>query len=516
MKICFKLFRSGIFACFLFLAAGLLFPADRYALIIGNGNYRDRNIASLTNPVNDATDVASVLGKLGYNVTLKTNIGLRDMMNVIREFSGNLRRSSDNEGFFWFAGHGLSVRGIHYMLPVDVDPVDDNIIARGSYSVDDLLEEIGNARNKTNLIVIDACRNTLLPGSGNRTVGSRGLTVLASDDYRISGNKIVYSTMAGRTAADGVPGSRNSPFAQAFISNIANPESFDDVFLDIANETLRLTNGEQQPYSMGSFAVKSYSISPQSAAPAAPGASTASGTPAASSAPSAPVTMPQTSSPTQRRETTDFIMDNRWAMSLGAAPALYGSTFAGGGGGVSLNFTFFERYGPHGKFFLIPNSFFLGIDLFYDTRECEFTSNHNNFSTYYITKGSQEFAGVAWNLGALWKIRFNQSQRFLGNLGFLLTFFTGGGKIYDSADVEIGDFTVPFDPGVGFTAGLSFRITKLISLDFNLVSQIAIPERKLTWDAYDSRLGGDFEIYADSLYPFTISGRLGITFWWPR
>jgi len=276
-----------------FVGTGFLFAANnRYALVIGNGNYRNKSIATLANPVNDATDMAAALRDLGYNVTLKTNIGLREMLDAVQDFSFNLKRSNENEGFFWFAGHGLSVKGIHYMLPVDVDPVNDNIIARGAYSVDDLMDEIGSARNKTNLIVIDACRNTLLPG-GNRSVGGRGLTVLASDDYRITGNKVVYSTMAGRTASDGVPGSRNSPFARAFISNIKKPEAFDDVFLDIANETMRLTQGEQQPYSMGSFAVKSYTLNPLPPAPlpalaVAPAAAEAAPSPAPVSSQSQP------------------------------------------------------------------------------------------------------------------------------------------------------------------------------------------------------------------------------------
>ena len=127
---------------FVFIGEGFLFSQNRFALVIGNGSYQSKEISALANPANDATDVAAVLKELGYNVTLKTNAGLRDMMEAVQDFSFNLRRSNDIEGFFWFAGHGLSVRNVHYMLPVDVDPVNDNIIARGSYSVDDLMEEI--------------------------------------------------------------------------------------------------------------------------------------------------------------------------------------------------------------------------------------------------------------------------------------------------------------------------------------------------------------------------------------
>ena len=115
---------------FALFGTGSLFSQNRYALVIGNGNYRNREISTLGNPVNDATDMAAVLRELGYNVTLKTNIGLIDMMDSIQEFAFNLRRSPETEGFFWFAGHGLSVRGIHYLLPVDVDPMNESIIAK--------------------------------------------------------------------------------------------------------------------------------------------------------------------------------------------------------------------------------------------------------------------------------------------------------------------------------------------------------------------------------------------------
>ena len=45
-------------------------PADRVALVIGNGAYKS---SPLGNPVNDATDVAASLRKLGFNVILRTN-----------------------------------------------------------------------------------------------------------------------------------------------------------------------------------------------------------------------------------------------------------------------------------------------------------------------------------------------------------------------------------------------------------------------------------------------------------
>jgi hypothetical protein len=254
--------KAGTLA-FCFLVSGIVSAQNRYALVIGNNGYQNE-VTPLNNPVNDAEDIAGAARELGYEVTLLKNVTLEQMLRAVDQFSINLSRSAESEGFFWFAGHGLSVREQHYLLPINVNPESDNMITRTSYSVDELMGEIEKAGNKTNLIVIDACRNRLLPGNSNRSrsVGSRGLAVLSLDDARIKGNKIVYSTAAGKTAADGAAGSRNSPFAEAFLHHINSPQTFDDAFIDISTETMRLTRGEQEPYSMGTFAVKSYSLSP--------------------------------------------------------------------------------------------------------------------------------------------------------------------------------------------------------------------------------------------------------------
>ena len=486
------------------IGTGSLFSQTRYALVIGNGNYRNKEISSLANPVNDATDMAAVLRELGYNVSLKTNIGLVDMMDSIQEFSYNLKRSAETEGFFWFAGHGLSVRGIHYLLPVDVDPMNDSIIARGSYSVNDLMEEIEYARNKTNLIVIDACRNTILPGT-SRSVGTRGLSVLASDDYRIAGNKIIYSTMVGKTAADGIPGSRNSPFAQAFISNIKNPELFDDVFLDIANETMRLTNGQQQPYALGSFAVKSYSIVNKQQSGAQPAQTAA--------------TVPDTSVETARvnpgapKEPKDpglFMLDNHKVFSLFVSPVLYNLKFTNGVDGsfttgANLRLNFYEQYRNYGQMFVAPNSIFFSADIIFSKiLDGQWLDLSNTESVYM----EESLMGGVFGLGTGWKIRLGTSQRFIANFGLSFEFFVVRDKglfkyidtsfFYDEMSVDFKEFM--YAPGIGLHGGLGFRFTKSLSLDLAMVFKAPFIGFK-----YDKDL------------KFTIfGGVIGLTLWFPR
>ena len=420
--------NSGSSRCCLLLAllcaGNLLFAAqNRYALIIGNEHYRDGNILSLETPLNDAVDMAQALESLGYAVNLKTNAEIREMRIAVRQFTENLRKNPENEGFFWFAGHGLFIRGVHYLLPVDTDTANDALITQGSYSVDELLEEIARAGNKTNLIVIDACKNRLLPGmDGAHAAGIRGPGAVHHDDPRISRNKIVYSTMEGRAAIDGLPGSRNSPFAQAFLSHIQSDAVFDEVFHNIASETLRLTRGEQEPYAIGAFAVERYRLKPLPAGTARARIPARPGRPPA------------------------MALDGK---KVFGASAPFNNA-------VSLRY---ERYRDYGAFFLLPNSIFTSIT-------------------------ETEDSG-ALSLGALWKIRLGQDQRFIAHLGPSASF--------SFADTSLAD--------IGLNAGLSFRFSRYVSLDLNVKAET---ER----GAFISR-GFDFSHISPA------AAGLGISLWLP-
>ncbi|GHT85540.1 hypothetical protein FACS1894137_09950 [Spirochaetia bacterium] len=239
--------------------------ANRFALVIGNNAYRN-GIPKLDNPAKDAAAISAALREIGYTVDLKQNIDLIRMEQAIDAFMANLRRDKESEGFFWFAGHGVSteLKKEHHLLPVDADAADDRRIERTGYSVNDLLEQFESVKNKTNVIVLDACRSSLTV-QGGRAIGSRGLQVVSAQ--QVQGNKIVYSTAEGQTAADAATGAAYSPFAQAFLDHIKDPAPFTDVFVDIREDTIRLTTTQsnprgQRPITLGDFAVKGYSLNP--------------------------------------------------------------------------------------------------------------------------------------------------------------------------------------------------------------------------------------------------------------
>ena len=183
---------------------------QRLALVIGNGTYRD---APLPNPVNDAADMAKVLEASGFTVIRRENATLREMHLALREFGDRLGRQST--GLFYFAGHGLQVRGRNYLLPVDADIAREDEVAFSALDLGAVMEKLDSAKNPVNIVVLDACRDNPF---GNRVHASaKGLAPIDAPP----GTFIAYATAPGSTAADG--GGRNGLYTQHLVRQIDRP-----------------------------------------------------------------------------------------------------------------------------------------------------------------------------------------------------------------------------------------------------------------------------------------------------
>ncbi|MDR1105922.1 MAG: caspase family protein, partial [Treponema sp.] len=243
-----KFFLCGVFLVFA-AYAGNAQSAGRFALVIGNGDYR--YVDNLPNTVNDASDMAEKLSSLGYAVDLRLNIDSGVMARAISDWVRRLSAAPSNEGFFWYAGHGVQVSGENYLLPVDINAEDEAGIIYGSYPLGRLLLSLEQtAKNKLNLVILDACRDNPfknLPG-GSRGL-SRGFVTVEHPPQDIF---IMFSTAPGTTAADG-DGTRNSPFTEAFLKYIDSGEILPVMAGLVTRETMRLTGGKQRPYQNGSI-----------------------------------------------------------------------------------------------------------------------------------------------------------------------------------------------------------------------------------------------------------------------
>ena len=141
--------------------------AERFALVIGNADYPT---APLRNPVNDARAMTRALRELGFEVSSLENANKRSMEQAIVSFASRLKE--DSSGLFYYAGHGVQVNGRNYLVPVGADIDSEREVRIETVGVHVVLEEMGYAGNRMNIVILDACRNN--PFERRMRGGSRG------------------------------------------------------------------------------------------------------------------------------------------------------------------------------------------------------------------------------------------------------------------------------------------------------------------------------------------------------
>jgi len=211
---------------------------QKFALVIGNGNYT--GITKLNNPPNDADDMASVLSDLGFTVDKVLNGTLDQMETAVTRLKNRLSVSKDSYGFLFYAGHGVQSNGENYLIPVDANIPSESYLRQRAVSVQTMLDEINEAGNELNIVVLDACRDN--PFSWKRG-GARGLTILSDQP---ADSIIVYATSAGSTAADGE--GRNGLFTSFLLNNLKKTDmEVSEVFRLTMGDVLRASGNMQRP-----------------------------------------------------------------------------------------------------------------------------------------------------------------------------------------------------------------------------------------------------------------------------
>lgn len=232
--------------CFLLAVSALpSWAGNRLALVVGNSTYSA--VSPLDNPVHDAQLIAKTLEQLDFDVTLLVDSTQNDMKRGISQFGRKLREAGpDATGLFYYAGHGVQSYGTNYLLPVDValeDPADLDLVAVEAQSV---LRQMFSARNKTNIMILDACRNN--PFSDIPDFNDNGLAEMQAP----TGTFLAYATAPGGVALDGVDS--NSPFTRSMAVQMATPGlRIEQMFKKVRVEVIEQTNGQQTPWDASSL-----------------------------------------------------------------------------------------------------------------------------------------------------------------------------------------------------------------------------------------------------------------------
>lgn len=232
----------------LFIVAAALFLAAngaqaqtgprRMALVIGNANYIQTG-QTLDNAENDATDIGDALQAMQFQVSRIPNGTQADMRVNIGKFIGSLR-----DGDFvviYYAGHGVEVGGVTYMIPVDA-----RMQTPGSEKLEGIpLDLLYPSPKLAGLVIIfDACRDNPFI---KRVRGS----VVGAMNSPPANTLIVFSSSSGQVAADSGGGNRNGAFAAALLQGLKSQPTVDSALRQTIKQVREQTNGDQVPTRIG-------------------------------------------------------------------------------------------------------------------------------------------------------------------------------------------------------------------------------------------------------------------------
>lgn len=220
----------------------------RVALVVGNSNYSNPSLF-LSNPKNDAADVAAALRGVGFEVLQAIDANKRDLDLNMAKFA---RLAIDADAaLFYYAGHAVQYQGRNYLMPTDAE-VEDEISFRYQMTPLDDVRAALDRGDGVKIVILDACRNNPIVNALRRkkkSGDSRAVDAVRGGLAKIDkaqGMVVAYSTAADEVAADG--DGRNSPFTSAFLKRLKEPGlEIEQLFRRVAADVNAQTGGRQRP-----------------------------------------------------------------------------------------------------------------------------------------------------------------------------------------------------------------------------------------------------------------------------
>jgi hypothetical protein len=242
-------------------AAGVHAAENKLALVIGNSGYQ--RVPALPNPRNDAIGVANSLESIGFDVIKLVDATAVQQKNAVRMFLERL--AGFDVGLFFYAGHGISINGYNYLIPVDASITGPDAVERELLRVDKVLG--ASFERKKILVFLDACRDNpfiyQVSKLDNMRV-TRGLAVTRQIKVNASqglsrldsGNQnlfVAFATQPGNVASDGLNGEDHSPFSKGLIENLQERLEVRELMTKVRASVARNTDFRQIPWEQNSL-----------------------------------------------------------------------------------------------------------------------------------------------------------------------------------------------------------------------------------------------------------------------
>ena len=229
---------------------------QRVALLIGNTHYKSWG-TQLKNPKNDVIAVGRQLRSLGFATTVIYDGTSEQIATAIQAFRDEA--AGADWALVYYAGTGIEVDGVNYMIPVDAD--DRRALSfthdYPQMRLDTAFEAVKGAK-RLRLVIADACRIDPAIVLGAPSPVAKAQSFKVTEPPR--GVLVAYSTAAGQYAQDGA--GELSPYAQALIGALREPGvELSKVFRRVSANVEAATRGAQLPTVIGNWPVEDLYVS---------------------------------------------------------------------------------------------------------------------------------------------------------------------------------------------------------------------------------------------------------------
>nr|WP_246338107.1 caspase family protein [Azospirillum oleiclasticum] len=216
----------------------------RVALVIGNGGYE--RAAALANAPKDARAVAAALRELAFEVVEGYDLPLDRLVRKVRDFG--VAAADSDLALVFYAGHGVQVNGVNFLLPVDVRLQDERDLTREAVPVEEIMRELRTTRG-TRVVILDACRDNPFvarmarSGATRSAAVTRGMARMPTE----GGSVVAYATREDAVAEDGT--GEHSPYTHALLKHMATPGlELRLMFGRVATTVKEATGNRQEPF----------------------------------------------------------------------------------------------------------------------------------------------------------------------------------------------------------------------------------------------------------------------------
>ena len=210
------------------------------ALVMANAEYIHQN--KLPACKKDGQDIRDVFEYLNFDVISGLDLKRSDMYELISRFIDEAKAYSTV--LVYYSGHGVQIDGENYFVPVDCEYKTSKSIFKETQlvGINSITEFMTANPNKTNIMILDACRSTV---DFSKDIVGTGLTEVMAGN----GTLIAFATSPNEVARADATEDGNSYYTKCLLPNIIRPNvKIEDMFKSVRNDVIALTNGEQVPW----------------------------------------------------------------------------------------------------------------------------------------------------------------------------------------------------------------------------------------------------------------------------